>query len=101
MLKHLLPLRLIYPQWQGGIVAHWVPDIPADDVSRGYYLGSHLLNYLAPQSGQRTVEVPVSLDINDREEENGISSYQAMYGSMHILTSHYHMTTIEAIMQWL
>lgn len=72
-------LRLIYPQWQGGIVAHWVPDIPADDVSRGYYLGSHLLNFLAPQSGQRTVEVPVSLDINDREEENGISSYQAIF----------------------
>lgn len=72
-------LRLIYPQWQGGIVAHWVPDIPADDVSRGYYLGSHLLNYLAPQSGQNTVEVPVSLDINDREEENGICSYQAIF----------------------
>lgn len=79
MLKHLLPLRLIYPQWQGGIVAHWVPDIPADDVSRGYYLGSHLLNYLAPQSGQKKVEVPVSLDINDREEENGINSYQAIF----------------------
>lgn len=71
-------LRLVYPQWQGGIVAHWIPDIPADDVSRGYYLGSHLLNYLAPKSEQKTVEVPVSLDITDRAEENGINSYRAI-----------------------
>ena len=41
-------LRFIYPQWQGGIVDHWMPDIPAEDSSRGYYLGAQLLNYLAP-----------------------------------------------------
>lgn len=23
-------IRLIYPQWQGGIVFHWMPDIPAN-----------------------------------------------------------------------
>lgn len=67
-------LRLIYPQWQGGIVAHWMPDIPADDASRGYYLGAQLLNLLAPASSQKTVEVPISLDINDRETEMGISA---------------------------
>ena len=61
-------LRFIYPQWQGGIVDHWMPDIPAEDSSRGYYLGAQLLNYLAPQTGQKTVEVPVSLDINDRNK---------------------------------
>ena len=44
-------LRFIYPQWQGGIVDHWMPDIPAEDSSRGYYLGAQLLNYLAPQTG--------------------------------------------------
>lgn len=71
-------LRLIYPQWQGGVVAHWIPDIPADDVSRGYYLGAHLLNYLAPENGQQTIEVPVSLDMNDRAEENGVHSYQVI-----------------------
>ena len=43
-------LRFIYPQWQGGIVDHWMPDIPAEDSSRGYYLGAQLLNYLAPQT---------------------------------------------------
>ena len=48
---------------KGGIVDHWMPDIPAEDSSRGYYLGPQLLNYLAPQTGQNTVEVPVSLDI--------------------------------------
>lgn len=41
-------LRLIYPQWQGGIVAHWMPDLAPDDSSRGYYLGAQLLNFLAP-----------------------------------------------------
>lgn len=71
-------LRLIYPQWQGGIVAHWIPDIPADDVSRGYYLGSHLLNFLAPESNQKTAEVPVSFDINDRDEGHGISAYNVL-----------------------
>lgn len=68
-------LRLIYPQWQGGVVAHWMPDLPADDSSRGYYLGAQLLNFLAPKSEQNTQEVPISLDINDREIENGINSY--------------------------
>lgn len=78
MTENQSTLRLIYPQWQGGVVAHWIPDIPADDVSRGYYLGAHLLNFLAPENGQKTVEVPVSLDINDRAEENGINSYQVI-----------------------
>lgn len=67
-------LRLIYPQWQGGIVNHWIPDLPADDASRGYYLGAQLLNILAPPSPQKTVEVPISLDINDRETDLGVSA---------------------------
>lgn len=65
-------IRLIYPQWQGGIVSHWMPDIPAEDASRGYYLGAQMLNMLAPQSGQKVYEVPVSQDITDREVENGM-----------------------------
>lgn len=74
MEKKTSTLRLIYPQWQGGIVDHWMPEIPADDASRGYYLGAQLLQLLAPESSQQTVEVPVSLDINDRETEKGISA---------------------------
>lgn len=67
-------LRLLYPQWQGGIVSHWMPDIPTDDSSRGYYLGAQLLNMLAPQSSQIILEVPVSLDISNRKSENGVMS---------------------------
>ncbi|MDD6209863.1 MAG: arginase family protein [Bacteroidales bacterium] len=74
MEKRSSVLRLIYPQWQGGIVAHWMPDIPADDASRGYYLGAQLLNMLAPKGSQKCVEVPVSLDVHDRNEEKGISA---------------------------
>jgi len=71
-------LRLIYPQWQGGVVNQLLPELKPDDASRGYYLGAHLLNFLAPDNGQKTVEVPVSLDINDRATENGINSYRAI-----------------------
>ena len=68
-------LRLIYPQWQGGVVANWMPDIPANDVSRGYFLGAQLLQILAailPQllslkSKQQTVEVLISLDIQSHK----------------------------------
>lgn len=71
-------LRLIYPQWQGGVVANWMPDIPANDVSRGYFLGAQLLQVLAPESKQQSVEVPISLDIESHKEENGISGYRAI-----------------------
>ncbi len=71
-------IRMIYPQWQGGVVAHWMPDMPANDASRGYYLGSHLLKLLAPESNQNTVEVPISLTINDKATENGISYYRTI-----------------------
>jgi arginase len=54
------------------------PELNPDDASRGYYLGVQLLNFLAPDNGQVTKQVPVSLDINDRAVENGISSYKAI-----------------------
>ncbi len=41
-------LRFIYPQWQGGIVDHWMPDIPAEDSSRGYYLGASYFELFSP-----------------------------------------------------
>lgn len=72
-------LRLIYPQWQGGgTIADFVPELPAEDAYKGYYLGSQLLAFLAPQTTQKTVEIPVTLDIEDRELKNGIISYQAI-----------------------
>lgn len=71
-------LRLIYPQWQGGVIANWMPDIPANDASQGYSPGAQLLKMLAPESNQPTVEVPISLDIESHKVENGISGYRAI-----------------------
>lgn len=71
-------IRLIYPQWQGGVINRWLPEFPAEEASRGYFLGAHLLRFLAPESGQKTVEVPVSLDVEDRAVKNGINSYEAI-----------------------
>ena len=48
-------IRLIYPQWQGGVISHWMLDIPANDASKGYYLGAKLLNMLAPETNQEII----------------------------------------------
>lgn len=71
-------LRLIYPQWQGGVVNHLLPELAPDDAARGYYLGAYLLNFLAPNQEQNTIEIPISLDIKDRATQNGINSYNAI-----------------------
>lgn len=69
-------IRLIYPQWQGGIISHWIPELSAEDSSRGYYLGAQLLNMLASKNAsQETFEVPISMDISKREIKNGIMDY--------------------------
>ncbi len=65
-------IRLIYPQWQGGNIARWIPNIPAEDSSRGYYLGAKLLEFLAPKTDTETYTVPVSTDISKREETDGV-----------------------------
>lgn len=64
-------LRLLFPQWQGGDIAHWIGEVqdPADS-SRGYALGARLLNFLAP-AGQETVEVPVDMAW-DRRIQDGV-----------------------------
>lgn len=73
-------IRLIYPQWQGGDISHWLPEIPnPDDAARGYYLGAQLLNFLAPDSGQETVTVPVSTDISKRECAGGVLDREVIY----------------------
>ena len=69
-------IRLIYPQWQGGIISDWIKELKPEDSSRGYYLGAKLLSILAPQNNNHeTLEVPVSLDIKNREIKNGIMDY--------------------------
>lgn len=71
-------IRLIYPQWQGGLVNYLLPELSPDEASRGYYLGAHLLDFLAPRSNQEKIEVPISLDVNDRNTERGINSRSAI-----------------------
>lgn len=69
-------IRLIYPQWQGGIISHWIAELSAEDSSRGYYLGARLLSELAAKNdSHETFEVPVSMDISKREIKNGIMDY--------------------------
>lgn len=67
-------IRLIYPQWQGGDIARWIPEI--DDrarSARGYWLGAQLLNFLVPAgNNQETYTVPVSLDPCERTVTDGV-----------------------------
>lgn len=65
-------IRLVYPQWQGANIAHWIPSLPKEDSSRGYYLGAELMEFLAPQSNDETYYVPVSKEFAGRKEESGV-----------------------------
>lgn len=66
-------LRLIYPQWQGGAIAREIRGLSdPSDVTLGYHFGAELLAHLAPNKGQRTVKVPVSLDISSRKVQGGV-----------------------------
>ncbi len=71
-------LRLVYPQWQGGIISHLVPELSTEDASQGYSLGAKLLNFLARNNEQKTVEVPISMDTNKIETEKGIRAREAI-----------------------
>jgi arginase len=85
-------LRLIYPQWQGGVVTSWFPDLPPEDASKGYYLGSKLLNFLAPNNNQASAEAPIFLEYNEEGAENNISRRNAIVkqtkSAFEILTQH-------------
>ena len=66
-------IRLIYPQWQGGDITRLVKEVPTPEgASRGYYLGAQLLNFLAPDNGQKTVVVPITTDITERKVVDGV-----------------------------
>lgn len=72
-------LRLVFPQWQGGgPIDTYIPELPAEDAFRGYFLGSRLLSFLAPETEGLKAEIPVSLDLADRTERNGIIAYDAV-----------------------
>lgn len=66
-------IRLIYPQWQGGQITRWISEISDPELaSRGYYLGSMLLDFLAPATNMEKYTVPVSLDPHERTVMDGI-----------------------------
>lgn len=66
-------LRLIYPQWQGGSIAHWITEIKdPEEASRGYYLGAQMLQLLAPDSRQETVVVPIATEPVKRQVIDGV-----------------------------
>lgn len=72
-------IRLIYPQWQGGCIAHWITEVKdPEQSSRGYYLGARLLNFLAPDNGQDTYTVPVATDIVERKVTDGVMDKDAI-----------------------
>lgn len=67
-------IRLVYPQWQGADIAKWITEVPdPQQASRGYYLGAQLLNFLAPDNGQKTVTVPVATSLAERKVTDGVS----------------------------
>lgn len=65
-------IRLIYPQWQGGDIAGWFPRFDPSTISRGYYLGSMLLNFLAPETSNPTFTVPVECAARERTVADGV-----------------------------
>lgn len=66
-------IRLIYPQWQGADIAKWITEVKdPEQASRGYYLGAQLLNFLAPDNGQKTVTVPVATALAERKVTDGV-----------------------------
>lgn len=69
-------IRLIYPQWQGGNISSLIPDLSIEDSSKGYTLGSFLLNFLAPETKNKTYIVPIDKNISKREEKEGILDYK-------------------------
>ena len=72
-------LRLIYPQWQGGDIAKWITEVKdPEQASRGYYLGAHLLDFLAPSMGQKTMIVPVSTELCKRVVTDGVLDRDAI-----------------------
>jgi len=66
-------IRLVYPQWQGGDIAHWITEIDnPEESSRGYVLGAKLLDFLAPDTGQEKLIVPISTEITERKVQDGV-----------------------------
>jgi arginase len=74
-------VRLVFPQWQGARMQDgWIPEVKdLADASRGYALGSRLLEVLAPENpGHKTVRVPVCMEYGERKITDGITDLDAI-----------------------
>ena len=73
IIAYCITVKLIYPQWQGGDIARWITEIKDPEAaSKGYFLGAELLNFLAPDSSQETLTVPISTEITERRKKDGV-----------------------------
>lgn len=58
-------LRLIHPQWYGGISENWMPSNVKGGRAEAYKIGASFLEMMMPQSKAETVTIPFSQDIAD------------------------------------
>ncbi len=63
-------VRLVYPQWQGGIIDGWFKDFDAKDISQGYALGAAIINQLVPDTKNETYTVPVDTAYERKLQDN-------------------------------
>ncbi|MBR1940563.1 MAG: arginase family protein [Bacteroidaceae bacterium] len=58
-------LRLIHPQWHGGILENWMPKGMEEGIEEAYKIGAGVQNMMIPaeEKGQVTVTIPLSAEI--------------------------------------
>lgn len=74
-------VRLMFPQWQGARMQDgWIPEVKdLKDASRGYALGSRLLEALAPENPRhKIVRVPIGMAYGERKITDGITDLDAI-----------------------
>lgn len=82
---HDSTLRLIYPQWQGGDIAAWFPDLSPKEAAQGYILGAQILNLLVDSihtsANGAVVNVAQEFSLNSAKQrivEDGIIDKSAL-----------------------
>ena len=60
-------LELVFPQWQGGDITRFFPELSAQEAAQGYYLGAQILKLLTesinPNLAKNSALVPISLEL--------------------------------------
>lgn len=54
-------LRLVFGQWQGAHIDHWIPELDGKAASQGYYVGSQILDLLLPKTQGEIMRVPIDM----------------------------------------